>query len=121
MMIHAAHTSCYHWMQVGTGLHHQRAEWLLSHVYAVLGMSVPALKHAKRCQELTEIHAALMQDFDFAYSYEALARAYALSGVVDQASQYLNLAENSGLSILDEEDRRIFQADFNGGNWYGLR
>ena len=31
-MIHAAHASLYHWLQVGTGAHHQRGEWMISHV-----------------------------------------------------------------------------------------
>lgn len=39
LLLHLAHTSYYHWLQVGTGLHHQRAEWLLSHVYAEVGMA----------------------------------------------------------------------------------
>ena len=46
LMIDAAHASCYHWLQAGTGLHHQRAEWLIAHVYTELGLSDPALRHA---------------------------------------------------------------------------
>ncbi len=121
LMIHAAHTSCYHWLQVGTGLHHQRAEWLLSHVYAEAGIAAAALKHAKRCQDLTEEYIELMQDFDFAYVHEALARAYALNGSADEAMMYIRKAEVSGQAIAEEEDRKIFLADFNGGNWYGIR
>ena len=121
LMIHAAHTSCYHWLQVGTGLHHQRAEWLLSHVYAELGISSAAIKHAKRCQELTEQFHELMQDFDHAYQNEAMARAYALGGNVQEAQMYIRKAEISGQAISKDEDRKIFLSDFNGGNWYGLR
>jgi hypothetical protein len=33
MMIHAAHASCCHWLKVGTGVHHQRAEWMIARVY----------------------------------------------------------------------------------------
>ena len=121
LMIHAAHTSCYHWLQVGTGLHHQRAEWLLSHVYAEVGIASATLKHAKRCQDLTEEYIELMQDFDFAYAHEALARAYALNGPVDETMMYIRKAEVSGQAIANEEDRKIFLADFNGGNWYGMR
>lgn len=121
LMIHAAHTSCYHWLQVGTGLHHQRAEWLLSHVYAEMGNATATLKHAKRCLELTEDHMELMQDFDIAYSNEALARANALSGNLQEAMMYLRKAEISGQAIANEEDRKIFLADFNGGNWHGIR
>jgi hypothetical protein len=121
LMIHAAHTSCYHWLQVGSGLHHQRAEWLLSHVYAEVGIAAAALKHAKRCLELTEDYMELMQDFDIAYSYEALARAHALNSNVQEAMMYIRKAEVSGQAIANEEDRKIFLADFNGGNWHGLR
>jgi len=121
LMIHAAHTSCYHWLQVGTGLHHQRSEWLLSYVYAELGIAAAAIKHAKRCQELTEEYIELMQDFDFAYAHEAMARAYALNGQLDEAQMYFRKAEISGQAIADDEDRDIFLADFNGGNWYGIR
>ncbi|MBE0684673.1 MAG: hypothetical protein IH585_01600 [Anaerolineaceae bacterium] len=121
LMIHAAHTSCYHWLQVGTGLHHQRAEWLLSHVYAEIGFSTAALKHAKRCQDLTEEYIELMQDFDIAYAHESLARANALSGKVDESMMYIRKAEMSGQAIAKDEDRNIFFTDFNGGNWYGIR
>ncbi len=121
LMIHAAHTSCYHWLRVGTGLHHQRAEWLLSHVYAEVGNASAAIKHAKHCQDLTEEYIELMHDFDFAYTHEALARAHALNGQVDEAQMYILNADIKGQAIADKEDRDIFLADFNGGNWYGLR
>lgn len=121
LMIHAAHTSCYHWLQVGTGLHHQRAQWLLSHVYAELGIATAALKHAKRCLALTEDYMELMQDFDIAYSHEALARANALSRNPQEAMMYIRKAEISGQAINGEEDRKTFLSDFNSGNWYGLR
>ena len=29
LIIHAAHTSFYHWLQVGIGQHHQRTEWCI--------------------------------------------------------------------------------------------
>jgi hypothetical protein len=121
LLINLAHTSYYHWLQVGTKLNHQRAEWLLSHVYAEVGIASAALKHAQRCQELTEEFKVFMQDFDKAYAYEALARAYALSDNVDKAMYYIRHAEVEGQAIAGEEDRKIFLLDFNGGNWYGLK
>jgi len=105
LMIHAAHTSCYHWLQVGTGLHHQRAEWLLSHVYAEVGIAAVTLKHAKRCQDLTEEYIDLMKDFDISYSLEAQARAHALNGNLQEAMMYIRKAEVSGQAIANEEDR----------------
>jgi len=38
LMVFAAHASCYHWLQIGTGLHHQRAEWMIARVFSDLGM-----------------------------------------------------------------------------------
>ena len=84
LMIHSAHASCRHWLEVGTGLHHQRGEWLISRVYAVLGQAGPALTHADRCLELTTKHADLMLDFDRAFAYEAVARANAIAGNRDR-------------------------------------
>jgi hypothetical protein len=94
---------------------------LLSHVYAELGIAAAALKHAKRCQDLTEEYIELMQDFDFAYALEAMARAYAINGSEDEAMMYIRKSEASGQAIANEEDRKIFLADFNGGNWHGLK
>jgi tetratricopeptide (TPR) repeat protein len=121
LMIFAAHASCYHWLNAGTGLHHQRAEWLISHVYIELGIAESALRHASRCLELTNEFADLMKDFDSAYAYEGIARANALVGNRDEALKYIQLAEESGQAISNDEDKSIFLGDFNGGNWHGLR
>jgi hypothetical protein len=121
-MIHAAHASLYHWLNAGgTGLHHQRGEWLLAHVYTVLALAEPALRHALRCQELTYEFADLMQDFDRAYANEGLARAHALAGNRSSALEYLKLAQASGAAIQNDEDRDIFMGDFNSGDWHGLK
>lgn len=121
LMVHAAHASCYHWLNVGTGLNHQRGEWLISRVYAVLNKPGAALRHAKRCLDLTDEHADLMEDFDLAFAYECVARANAVVGNQEEAIKYIQLAEKAGDNIKDEGDRRIFFSDFNGGEWHGLR
>lgn len=121
LMIYAAYASCYHWLNAGTSLHHQRAEWLIAHVYTELGMVEPACRHAYRCLDLTNEYAALMQDFDFAYGYEGAARANALAGKKGDARHFLHLAEEAGQAIHDSQDREIFLGDLNGGSWYGLR
>ena len=46
-------SSQYHWREVG-GPPETRGEWLVSHVYAVLGRPEPALDHARRCLELAD-------------------------------------------------------------------
>jgi len=121
LMIHAAHASCYHWLMAGTELHHQRAEWLISHVYAERGIVDSAYRHASRCLELTNAFPDLMMDFDKAYAMEGMARVHALAGHRDLALQFLETAEESGRAIGNAEDRNIFLGDLNGGNWHGLR
>jgi hypothetical protein len=120
-MIHAAHASCFHWLVVGTGAHHQRGEWLIARVYTELGLVEPALRHAVRCLELTHEHKDLVKDFDWAYAYEGIARANALAGNSDDATKYRRLAEQHGNLIESEEDKKIFISDFLGGNWHGIK
>jgi len=120
-MVHAAHASCYHWLHAGTGLHHQRGEWMIARVYSVLGIAEAALRHANRCLELTREHAGLMEDFDPAFAYECVARANAVAGQRDEALRYLRLAEQAGERISNEEDRQLFVSELNGGDWHGIR
>jgi tetratricopeptide (TPR) repeat protein len=121
LMLYAAYASAFHWLKAGTGLQHQRAEWLITRVLIQLGQVDSALRHASRCLDLTHEFAGLMYDFDLAYAYEALARANALAGHRGEALKYLQLAEGRGETIANEEDKRIFLADLNGGQWYGMR
>ena len=120
-MVHAAHACTYHWKFVGTAVHQQRGEWLISHVHAVLGHGNEALRHAQRCFELTESNRDLMQDFDIAYAFEGMARAQAMLGDHILAEEFLVLAQQAGNAIADEEDKSIFMGDFDSGEWYGLR
>jgi hypothetical protein len=120
-MLYAAHACTYHWLQVGTPVHQQRGEWLISHVYVALGNSLQALIHAESCFELTNAHNGEMKDFDVAYAYEGLARANALAGKVEEAKNWYAMAQRAGKAIVDEEDRDIFMGDFENGNWYDLK
>src|SRR6266498_4431631 len=110
-MLYAAHACTYHWKFVGTTVHQQRGEWLIGHIHIVLGHSQEALRHAERCFELTEANRDLMQDFDIAYAYEGLARAYALSGNQKKAREFFDLAQQAADKIKDDEDKSIFMGD----------
>src|SRR5437763_4558888 len=59
-MIHCAHASAYHWLQVGTPANRSRSEWQCSRVHAILGHVDAALRHARRCLELVEQSPAEM-------------------------------------------------------------
>ncbi|NIM95862.1 MAG: hypothetical protein GTO18_19350 [Anaerolineales bacterium] len=119
-MEYAAYTSLYHWLRVGTEVNHQRGEWMLAHVYTILGRDELALKHAYRCLNLTEANKGQMEDFDIAYAYEGVARAEALVGNQSEAVKYRQMAIEAGEAVEDEESRNIFTADLEGGDWYGV-
>jgi hypothetical protein len=120
-MLDAAHASLYHWRYVGTGVHQQRGEWLISYVHALLGLGESALHHAGRCLALTATYQGEMADFDIAYAYLGMARAHAILGHTTDAHKYLVLAEAAGQAIAADEDRATFTNDLVGGNWHGLR
>jgi hypothetical protein len=119
-MIHAAHASRFHWGEIGTPVHRTRGDWLLSHVYAVLHQPQRAPDYARTCLEICQQHQ--IGDFDLAYAYEALARAYAALDQKDNCEQYLHLAQQAGEQIqnIEPEDKEIFFADFHNGPWYGM-
>jgi hypothetical protein len=118
-MINAAHASCYHWSKVGTAINQQRGDWLISHVYAVLNRPEPAVHHAKLCLDLTQEKNFV--DFDLAYAYEGMARAYACSGEKTESQKYIKLATEAGEKIKNKEDKEIFTSDFEAEPWYKMK
>ncbi|HKZ44354.1 MAG TPA: hypothetical protein VJZ78_04880 [Anaerolineales bacterium] len=119
-MIDYAHSSLAHWRKAGREINLQRGYWLLSRVYSVLHMAEPALKYAKQCRQVTSDFPDQMEDFDLAFSYEALARAYAASGNKDEFQKNFDLAEETGNSIMKKEDREYFGKDLHAGDWFGF-
>ena len=94
---------------------------MIARAYSVLGFGEAALRHAKRCLELTEEHADLVADFDQAFAYESVARAHAVARNQEEAHRYIELAQQAGEAIEADENKEIFVADFDGGDWQGLR
>ena len=121
ILIEAAHASLAHWREAGTGVQHQRGEWMLARTYVVVGIAEAAVYHADRCLALAKEHRDLMEDFDWAYAYEAVARANAIAGNRERANEYLELATRAGKAIADAQSKEIFAGDFDGGDWAGLR
>ena len=120
-MLDYAHASLAHWRTSGTAARLQRGEWLISRVFAVLGDGAQALRHAQLCHELLGNNAAEMESFDYAFAYEAIARAYAVSGQRAEALRFIEKAQKAGEAIQEQEDRETFFAEFNGGDWHGVR
>ena len=108
-MIHSAHASRHHWGQIGTPTHFERGEWQISRVYAILNRPDPAIYHATRCLEICkENHIG---DWDIAFAYEALARAYNVAGKKTEAKKYLDLGKEAGGKIAKKEDKDYFTSE----------
>jgi hypothetical protein len=111
-MVHCVHASAYHWMQVGTAANRARSEWQCSRVYAVLGLSWPAIQYARSCLAIVQASPAEMEEFDLPGAYEALARAHAVAGDTAEARRYVELGRAETAKIAYEDDRRHMEADF---------
>jgi ribosomal protein S18 acetylase RimI-like enzyme len=108
-MIHMAHASAYHWLQVGTPLNFARSHWLCSRVYSVLGRPEPALYHAQLVHDICTEHG--ITDFDLAYAYEALARAHAVAGNRGESGSWRDRARAATADVADAEDRDLLLSD----------
>ena len=120
-MINFAHASLFHWRRSHKykPINEQRGQWLLSHVYAVLGKSKEALSYAKKTHRLT-IEQDL-KDSDRAYAYEALARANAVLGNKNESVKYLEKAGETGSLIPNEDDKKYFISDLESPPWFGCK
>jgi hypothetical protein len=110
-LVHAAHASAWHWLQVGLPAHRARSEWLCSRVYSTLGRGAPALDHARRCVEIVEAGGAGFEDWDQAAAAEAMARASAVSGDQAGAAAWKARAESALASVSEAEERAVIEGD----------
>ena len=110
-MVHTAHASRYHWGQVPTATpaHLARGEWQVSRVYAVIGRSEPAIYHAQRVVDICQANG--IGDWDLAFGYEALARAFAVAADAGAARAFTDKALAAAESIAEDEDRDLLLAD----------
>lgn len=113
LMIHKAHASRYHWEQVeeGTSLNLARGDWQVSRVYSVLAMGEMALYHGQRSLDICLKDG--YGDFDLAFGYEAVARAYDLIGDTSSRDENLNLAKEAAAKIKKKDDRDYFLSELN--------
>lgn len=111
-MLHAAHASRFHWGEIGTSLEFERGEWQISRVYSILNRSEAAIHHARRCYAICTESG--IGDFDIAFAYEALARAYAVAGDAVKSSEYIRLGEKAGELIEDKDNREYFIGELQG-------
>jgi hypothetical protein len=108
-ILHMAHASRFHWGEVGKPENFARGEWQVSRVYAVLGRSEPCLHHAQRVLSICLENG--IGDWDIAFAYEALARAYAIAGDPEAARAMTVRALEAAEKIAEDDDREPVLAD----------
>ena len=119
-MVYAAHACCHHWFQVGGPENHARGECLVANSHAAVGESDSALRHARRCLELTSEHRDALADWDVAFTYDALARAHAAAGDKEATAKACSQAQEAAEEIADNGDKEFFEKWHAAGNWHGL-
>jgi hypothetical protein len=112
-MLHKAHTSCYLWREANKPLNNARGEWQVSRVYSILGEGRLALLHGAYSLALCLDNG--IGDFDLAFGYEAVARAYKALGDEALQEEHKQLGLNACESIADNDDR-----DYTLGNFEDL-
>ena len=110
-MIHMAHASRYHWGQIGTALEFTWGEWQISRVYSLLGMGDSTLFHAKEALRLCLDNG--IGDFDLAFAYEAMARAYSVVGNEGEKATFTKKAEEVAKAIKDEGNRKYVESEIS--------
>ncbi|MFL6182188.1 MAG: MerR family transcriptional regulator [Actinomycetes bacterium] len=108
-MVNAAHASRLLWSTIGDAQNFAIGDWQISRVYSVLGRSEPAVFHARRCLD----HSQLVdgQPWLLASAYEGLARAYAVAGDRAAAAEWKAKAEERLLQVDDADDREVVERD----------
>lgn len=109
LMIHMAHASAYHWLQVGRPENFARSHWQCSRVYCVLGRGEPALYHARLVLEICQRNG--IGDWDLAFACEAMARAHAVAGDPAESRRWIEQARKAGENIAEADDRDLLLSD----------
>jgi hypothetical protein len=112
LMLHKAHSSCYLWSLEGNPVNDARGEWQVARVYSLLGIGALALLHARRSLDLCLDNG--IGDFDLAFGYEAVARAFALVGDADQAAEYREKALEAADGVEEDDDREYVIREVGG-------
>ena len=70
-----------------------------------------ALSYAKETLKITEDNN--LKDFDLAYAYEVMARAYSISNNQNKSKEWYKKAKIAGDLIVGEKDKEYFLLDLN--------
>lgn len=110
-MVHMSHASRFHWGQIGEPVHLARGEWQISRVYCLLNMAESALLHAEESLRICEENN--IGDFDLAFAYEAMARAYSILKDSTHLELFRKKASATADTIKDQGNREYLLSELN--------
>jgi len=106
-----AHASRYHWKKIGEPINLARADYMISRVASAMGRAESALHHAKRCLEITKDTG--IGDWDLAFAYEAMTRAYAVAKDRKKFNEYMERTRKAISEIESKQDKKIVQGELD--------
>lgn len=112
-LIDLAHASNLHWRYVANDINQQRGMYLIARVFLAVGNPEAAIIYAKKCCEITLKNPEGIKDFDYAYAEEMMWKCELALGNIDKAEKHKKNCEKLTSLIIDEEDKKIFMADFS--------
>ncbi len=108
-LLHVAHASALHWKKAGgNAANTARAACMVANAHAALGDGHAAIRHANHCVAVTEANPDLLEDWDLAFAYDALARAHGAAGDSDKAADLKAKARELGDLIAVPGDKSVF-------------
>lgn len=110
--IHGAHAATYHWTKVGNFEQMVKGEWLVSRVYAQLGMGDQALVHGQYAFDLCQDNG--ITNIEFANACEAIARAAKLLEDDDLFEGYYRMAFDAAKVIENPKEKSRFLDELKG-------
>ncbi len=122
LFVYRAYACAYHWRQTpaATPANIARGEHLIARAAVAVGLVDVGLHHANRCLELCQAHPEAMQDWDEAFAEEAIARALAAQGSLDEARSHRQRAAALGAAIAEDGDREVFLTELARQPWFEL-
>ncbi len=109
--LHMAHTSTYHWSKIGKPINIARGEYMISRVLSALKRGESSLAHAEKSLRIAEGTKA--EDWDIAFAYEAITRAYVAIGDKNKSMEWKEKTQKAIDDIKDPEDRKICQGELD--------
>ena len=112
LMISVSQASLFHWRFAGGGdLELSRGHWIISRVYSILSMPESAIYHGNKCLEFCR--SGNLEDFEYGFACEALARAHYVKGELGEYDKYLKMAISYAEKIKEQDYRKWLETNIN--------